>query len=129
MLRSHLNVASYGVTHVLRQRENYILSPLAADSECARFPGNVADLKPGHFAGTQPEARDQEHDGVIARSSIALVVRGNDDPFDVRRADVTRQGRQAPAGNRGDRSVEANAATTFWSCPRSDRTLSDYDAS
>jgi hypothetical protein len=75
-----VQIRSDGLADVLHQREHPRLMRFArADAHPASMPIEIVEAEGGHFMGTEPQASEQQEQGLIAQGFRGLSGRGDED--------------------------------------------------
>ena len=100
-------VAGQGFADIGRERETVVRASLAPHLQHAGPPVDVIEFQGDHFAGPQPQAGQQEDDGMITAGDGGVPLASADDPFDFFRREVLRHLGESPFrhGRDGPREV------------------------
>ena len=101
-------VLCQSLSHLAWQRQRLQPISLAMHGHYSFVPIEVIQRKRDHFAGAQPEPRQQQQDGVVplprSRAAVATV----EQRLDLLGCERLRQSRQTPVRDRGDRAGEVD---------------------
>ena len=84
-------VAGRGLADVNGERQVVVMVPLAPYLQLAGSPVDVIEFQGDHFARPQPQASQQENNGVVTAGDDGVPLAGTDDPFDFFGREVFRQ--------------------------------------
>ena len=105
-------IPDQGLPDVMRQRQSLALLSLAGDDHDTLVPVNIIQRHHHHFSGAQCQARQQQHDGVVAPTDRRRAVAGPEHGLDLLRSQHLGQARQSPVHDRENRSGKITGSVT-----------------
>ena len=85
-----------------RQGKGGSLTAFPSDAHLSGLPVNIVELEKGHFTGTQPESREQEHDRVVAPAGRGAPIDTGQQLTDLVRPNRARDRWHRPVGDDGN---------------------------
>jgi hypothetical protein len=99
-------VAGQGLPDIGRERETVVRASLPPHLQHTSSPVDIIEFQGDYFAGSQPQAGQQEDDGIITARDGGVPLASEDNPFDFFRLEVLRYLGESPLRHSRDGSRE-----------------------